>query len=87
MLSVAVFGGSHLDIRIDQDDYVTHLQVNNHRVLGKLPSEIGELINLKELELMSKQASHYIPRMELPEKSWIYRLAKKYMFFGFGAYG
>lgn len=31
--------------------------------------------------------SHHIPGQEIPEKHWAYRLAKKYYFFGFGAYG
>lgn len=31
--------------------------------------------------------SHHIPGKEIPEKSWAYRFAKKYYFFGFGAYG
>ncbi len=31
--------------------------------------------------------SHNIPGSEIPETFWPYRLAKKYWFFGFGAYG
>lgn len=31
--------------------------------------------------------SHGMEGHEIPEKSWLYRLGKKYYFFGFGAYG
>ena len=40
-----------------------------------------------ELSAMQSCAGHNIPGKEIPEKSWIYRFAKKYWFFGFGAYG
>ena len=40
-----------------------------------------------ELAGMSCCASHHLPGREIPEKHWAYRLAKKYWFFGFGAYG
>lgn len=42
---------------------------------------------LEELAGMEKRPSHNIPGAEIPEKSWAYRMAKKYWFFGFGAYG
>ena len=41
----------------------------------------------KELHDMKPCASHHLPGEEIPERSWLYRLAKKYWFFGFGAYG
>ncbi|PKQ61545.1 hypothetical protein BZG02_15250 [Labilibaculum filiforme] len=41
----------------------------------------------KELQQMKPCAGHHIPGKEIPEKSWLYRFAKKYSFFGFGAYG
>ena len=41
----------------------------------------------QELSAMQACAGHNIPGKEIPEKSWIYRFAKKYWFFGFGAYG
>lgn len=40
-----------------------------------------------ELEAMKKCPGHHMPSNEIPEKSWIYRFAKKNWFFGFGAYG
>nr|WP_320119785.1 radical SAM protein [uncultured Marinifilum sp.] len=41
----------------------------------------------EELKQMRTCAGHHIPGKEIPEKSWLYRFAKKYSFFGFGAYG
>ncbi|MCY1635236.1 radical SAM protein [Marinifilum sp. D737] len=41
----------------------------------------------EELQKMKPCAGHHIPGREIPEKSWVYRFAKKYSFFGFGAYG
>jgi MoaA/NifB/PqqE/SkfB family radical SAM enzyme len=40
-----------------------------------------------ELAAMTPRASHHQPGKEIPERSWAYRLAKKFWFFGFGAYG
>lgn len=40
-----------------------------------------------ELSARGPVPSHDLPGRELPEKSFWYRLAKKYYFFGFGAYG
>ena len=42
---------------------------------------------LAELAAMQPRPSHHLPGREIPEASWVYRLAKKYWFFGFGAYG
>jgi len=42
---------------------------------------------LAELNKMEKLPGHDIPGKEIPEKSWMYRFAKKNWFFGFGAYG
>jgi len=47
----------------------------------------GRKTAMKELSKMSIRPSHHIPGMEIPEKYWPYKLAKKYWFFGFGAYG
>lgn len=41
----------------------------------------------QELKQMRPCAGHHLPGKEIPEKSWVYRFAKKYSFFGFGAYG
>jgi len=40
-----------------------------------------------ELDAMQACPSHHLPGREIPEKSLIYRFAKKHWFFGFGAYG
>ncbi len=40
-----------------------------------------------ELAAMNPICSHHIPDTQIPEKSLIYRFAKKNFFFGFGAYG
>ncbi len=42
---------------------------------------------LQELMEMQKLPGHHIPNKEIPEKSWMYRFAKRNWFFGFGAYG
>ena len=41
----------------------------------------------QELTAMKSCAGHHQPGQEIPEKHWVYRVAKKYWFFGFGAYG
>lgn len=41
---------------------------------------------IAELEAMESRHSQYNPGNEIPEKHWLYRFAKKYWFFGFGAY-
>ena len=41
---------------------------------------------LAELEAMQPRLSQYLPGQEVPEKHWMYRLAKKYWFNDFGAY-
>ncbi|HCE42248.1 MAG TPA: radical SAM protein [Lentisphaeria bacterium] len=47
----------------------------------------GRCAGVEELEAMGCCASHHQPGGEVPEKHWAYKLAKKYWFFGFGAYG
>lgn len=47
----------------------------------------GRGCGLAELAAMSPQASHHQPGLEVPEKNWFYRFAKRHWFFGFGAYG
>lgn len=42
---------------------------------------------LAELEEMQPRSSQYLPGQEIPEEHWMYRLAKKYWFNDFGAYG
>ena len=41
---------------------------------------------LAELAEMGPRASQDLPGREVPEEHWMYRIAKKYWFFGFGAY-
>jgi len=41
---------------------------------------------LAELAVMTPRPSQYNPTVEIPEKSWVYRLAKKHFFSDFGAY-
>jgi MoaA/NifB/PqqE/SkfB family radical SAM enzyme len=41
---------------------------------------------LAELEAMQVRTSQYNPRNEIPEKNWLYRLAKHYWFNDFGVY-
>jgi hypothetical protein len=41
---------------------------------------------LAELDAMSLRTSQYNPGNEIPEKNWLYRLAKRYWFYDFGAY-
>src|SRR6266567_1430752 len=41
---------------------------------------------LAELEAMQPRFSQWLPGQEVPEKHWMYRLAKKYWFSDFGAY-
>jgi MoaA/NifB/PqqE/SkfB family radical SAM enzyme len=40
-----------------------------------------------ELAALSPCPGHHLPGQEMPETHWFYRLAKRYSFFGFGAYG
>ena len=41
---------------------------------------------LAELEAMTVRTSQYNPEVEVPEKSWLYRLAKRFWFNDFGVY-
>ena len=41
---------------------------------------------MAELEAMQPRFSQWLPGEEIPEKHWMYRLAKKYWFSDFGAY-
>src|SRR6266702_7983275 len=41
---------------------------------------------MAELEAMRPRFSQWLPGEEIPEKHWMYRLAKKYWFHDFGAY-
>lgn len=40
-----------------------------------------------ELESSQARTSHHLPGEEIPEDYWVYRLLKKQLFFGLGAYG
>jgi len=39
-----------------------------------------------ELEALTPRNSQYAAGQEVPEEHWMYRIAKKHWFFGFGAY-
>ena len=41
---------------------------------------------LAELDAMTVRTSQFNPGQEIPEKNWLYRLAKRYWFYDFGAY-
>ena len=41
---------------------------------------------MAELEAMQPRFSQYLPGQEVPERHWMYRLAKKFWFNDFGAY-
>jgi hypothetical protein len=41
---------------------------------------------MAELEAMTPRFSQWLPGEEVPEQHWMYRLAKKYWFYDFGAY-
>lgn len=41
---------------------------------------------IAELDAMTPRFSQWLPGQEVPEKHWMYRLGKKYMFSDFGAY-
>lgn len=43
--------------------------------------------SLAELDEMTSQPSQYDPGSEIPEKSWVYRFAKRLWFNDYGAYG
>jgi MoaA/NifB/PqqE/SkfB family radical SAM enzyme len=47
----------------------------------------GRASGFEELARMTPHMSHHMPGAEIPEKSRVYRFAKKNWFFGFGAYG
>ncbi len=40
-----------------------------------------------ELEAMTPTSSQYNPDIEIPEKSWVYRFAKRFWFNDYGTYG
>jgi len=41
---------------------------------------------LPEMDALEPRHSQHLPGQEIPEDHWVYRLAKKHWFFGFGAY-
>jgi MoaA/NifB/PqqE/SkfB family radical SAM enzyme len=42
---------------------------------------------LEELTQRESLTSHYLPGQEIPEDYWVYRILKRMLFFGMGAYG
>ena len=53
----------------------------------KAKDTTGRGTGYNEVTAMKTCPGHHIPGKEIPEKHWAYRFAKKYWFFGFGAYG
>jgi len=47
----------------------------------------GRHVGYRELDAMTAHQSHHLPGQAIPERNAAYRFAKKYWFFGFGAYG
>jgi hypothetical protein len=41
---------------------------------------------LEELSALTTRTSQYNPGHEIPEENWLYRMAKRYWFYDFGAY-
>ena len=41
---------------------------------------------MAELEAMTPRFSQWLPGEEIPERHWMYKLAKKYWFYDFNAY-
>lgn len=52
----------------------------------KVEDQTGGIF-LNELDLSPERTSHHLPGREIPEDFWFYRILKKYLFFGMGAYG
>jgi MoaA/NifB/PqqE/SkfB family radical SAM enzyme len=68
-------------------------------VILERPGELAEFLRsmsardtsgrdaLAELDASQPRTSHHLPGEEIPEDYWFYRLLKKQLFFGMGAYG
>lgn len=68
-------------------------------VILERPAELAEFLRgfsardtsgrdaLTELASSPSRPSHHLPGAEMPEDFWIYRMLKRQMFFGMGAYG
>ena len=69
-------------ILLDDPEYLTSILKDS----GAYDSS-NRNAGFKELSQMRVCAGHHMPGKEIPEKSFVYRFAKKYSFFGFGAYG
>ena len=57
------------------------------RIRGEMERVKFKELSNEELKAMTPHMSQNTPGSEIPEKSWMYRFAKKNWFFGFGAYG
>jgi MoaA/NifB/PqqE/SkfB family radical SAM enzyme len=55
-------------------------------VLHDAPDQTARKTAASELLAMTARTSQYMPMEEVPEKSWAYRLAKRFFFNDFGAY-
>lgn len=61
--------------------------LKNHMIESKAKDSSLRGSFLAELSSMEKHHGHHIPGHVIKEKSFWYKIAKKYWFFGFGAYG
>lgn len=68
---------------IQKDPQVLHQWVSEEKALDSS----GRDSAYDELAASAPCGCHDLPGQEIPERHWVYRLAKKYYFFGFGAYG
>jgi MoaA/NifB/PqqE/SkfB family radical SAM enzyme len=86
--------------RFMEDCRKTAAQITRGCIVLERPDLVKELVlrhnardttqrqtGLAELDAMTPRQSQHNPGNEVPEDHWMYRLAKKYWFFGFGAYG
>ena len=56
------------------------------QALLELRPASGQLVTLEELAALEVRTSQYNPGGEIPERNWLYRLAKRYWFNDFGVY-
>ena len=56
------------------------------KLKGLLDMPISSLVRKEKLETMEVRTSQFHPGQEIPEKSWMYRLVKKFFYNDFGVY-
>lgn len=68
-------------IVLERPDLLKQLMEDQH-----VPDGTARKTALAELAAMDVRTSQYNPVQEIPEKSWVYRLAKRYWYNDFGVY-